>query len=215
MTTLKRLLILVFVSTILFGCTKHKRKLKSEKVYEYYYKAGELAKEGRLDSETKYNANGKEEEELQYGLNDSVSIKTIYRYNNEGKLTEEAKFSDGRLYQKKLISYNELGKKDVVEFYQEEEGNLIRGAWLQIFHNNENKVSEKKWLGSIDYKEEYSWFSHTSYLGSDKFIDHMPDISKEDTTEAKYFYNQKGKLDRIELYNNHEVLDSSAANKLW
>ena len=196
------LFVLIFVSTFLYKCTQSTQKLYTEKVYEYYYKMGELSKEGRLDSETKYNENGKVEEELQYGLDDSISIKTIYRYNNEGKLTEQAEFSNNGLAQKKLITYNELGKKDMIEYYQEEDGYLIRGAWLKIFYNKDKRVREKKWLGSISENEEYIWYSHTDYIvngqitrGSDK----MPNISREDTSIAKYYYNEKGKISRIEI----------------
>ncbi len=201
MTKTRIPLFLIFIPMILWCCTEQNRKLKSKKVYGYYYNMGTISKEGRLNSEIRYDMNEKVIEEVEYGRNDSISIKTIYRYNSEGKLTEEANYSDGRLFQKKLISYNNSGLEDVVEVYQEDQVPMVRGAWLTIFYNNDNKVIEKKWLGNINQEGEYSEFLHTARLinGREEIVNQMPDISKEDTTIARYFYNERNKLIRIEI----------------
>ena len=195
-------LTLSLVLTIFFGCSNENQQKKNKKIYKYSYKMGTLAEKGYLYSEIKYNDNGKKEEDIEYNSDSSLEKKTIYRYNEKEKFIEKAEYKGTDLQYKKIITYNKNDKKELVQIYQSwYDFNLhkttspLRGA-VKIYYDKTGKVSEKKWIGDISQDEE----EVGCLILYGAIIDHATgELAPEDSSVAKYYYNENGKIKKTEI----------------
>jgi len=176
--------------------------LYSMSTWKYNYSFGKPEKKGIQLSSVRYNRNGYKVEETIYNPNDaSIVLKSEYRYNEDGNLTEEVT-TKGDSKTKAIYRYDSTGnKKEMVSYKQD--GTVDRKG-VYVYDGDNNLIE------SLGYLEDGRLFSKELYTydSTGNVIQLLNSVSR-----FSYAYDADGNMIGITKYiRDFNNLDSAVYN---
>lgn len=174
----------------------------------FYDKQGRLIRAETHDADTgsyegktafNYGTNGKASERIVYERNGSISCKDKYTCDAQKRITNEARYYDGKLSSKTVNTYGSNGLISKSVMYDEHGKVLISKEWKYDGYKNLTRFTSYDEYGNKSYEETYKYDSRGYMISSTEL---NIDIFYGCDLTHKYKYDAKGNVIERRTYSN-------------